>query len=70
MCQVCHTTYRRTEIVRMTEGTSGMVELPMEVADVDEMAVLDGKPAMRVCGVEEGDNSAWKFAKTPASAPI
>ena len=70
MCQACHTTYRRMEIVRMTEGTSGMVELPMEVADVDEMAVLDGKPAMRVCGVEEGDNSAWKFAETPASAPI
>ena len=54
----------------MTEGTSGMLELPMEVADVDEMAVLDGKPAMRVCGVDEGDNSAWKFAETPASAPI
>ena len=70
MCQACHTTYRRTEIVRMTEGTSGMVELPMEVADVDEMAVLDGKPAMRVCRVEEGDNSAWKFAETPARAPI
>ena len=70
MCQACHTTYRRTEIVRMTEGTSGMLDLPMEVADVDEMAVLDGKPAMRVCGVDEGDNSAWKFAETPASAPI
>ena len=52
MCQACHTTYR------MTEGTSGMLDLPMEVADVDEMAVLDGKPAMRVCGVDEGDNSA------------
>ena len=29
----------------------------MEVADVDEMAVLDGKPAMRVCGVDKRDNN-------------
>ena len=41
----------------MAKGTNGMLELPMEVADVDEMAVLDGKPAMRVCEVDEGDNS-------------
>ena len=34
------------------------------------MAVLDGKLAMRICEVDEGDNSAWKFAETPASTPI
>ena len=61
---------QRTEIVRMAEGTDGMLELPMEVAGVDGMAMLDGKPAMRVCGVDKGDNSAWKFAETPASAPM
>ena len=46
ICQVCHTRHR-AEIVRMAEGTSGMLELPMKVADVDEMAVLDGKLAIR-----------------------
>ena len=34
---------------------SGMVALPMEVVDVDEMAMLDGKPVTRACGVGEGD---------------
>ena len=57
------------EIIEMAEGTSGILELPMEVADVDEMAVLDRKLAMRVCGVDKGDDSAWKTAETPARAP-
>ena len=34
---------------------SRMVVLPMEVVDVEEMVVLDGKPAIRTCGVGEGD---------------
>ena len=51
------------EIVGMAEGTNGMLVLPMEVAGVDEMVMLDGKPAMRVCGVDEGDNSAWKSCR-------
>ena len=33
------------------------------------MAVLDGKPGMRVCRVDEDEDSAWKSAETPASAP-
>ena len=47
------------------------VALPMEVVDVDEMVVLDGKPATRTYGVGEGDEiiNVWKSAKTPASAP-
>ena len=32
---MCHTRHRM-EIVRMVKGTSGTLELPMEVADVDE----------------------------------
>ena len=35
-----------------------MVKLPTEVAEVDEMAMLNGKPAMRICGVDEGDEVA------------
>ena len=34
-----------------------MLELRVELVSVDEMAVLDGKPAMRICGVDKGDNS-------------
>ena len=30
----------------MAEDTNGMLEVPMEVADVDANAGLDGKPAM------------------------
>ena len=35
-----------------------MVEVPTEAADVDKMAVLNGKPAMKTCGVDEGDEIA------------
>ena len=36
-----------------------MVKLPMEVAEVDrQMVMLNGKPAMRICGVDEGDEVA------------
>ena len=36
----------------------------MEVVDIDEMVVLDGKPATRTCGVGEGDEiiNVWKSA--------
>ena len=34
-----------------------MLELRVELVSVDEMAVLDGKPVMRICGVDKGDNS-------------
>ena len=46
------------KIIVMAEGTSGMVELPMEFADVDEMLMLNEKLAMRACGVDEGDEMA------------
>ena len=36
---------------------------------LNEMAVLDGKPAMRVCGVDKGDDSERKTAETPARVP-
>ena len=35
-----------------------MIEVPTEAADVDEMAVLNGKAAMKACGVDEGDGIA------------
>ena len=54
----CECEHEAAEIVVMAEGTNGMVKLPMEVADLDEMAVLDGKPAMRACGVDEDDEIA------------
>ena len=39
----------------------------MEVVDVDEIVMLNGKPARRVCGVDGDDE--WKSAETPASVP-
>ena len=46
-----------------------MLELLMEVVDVDEMIVLEGEPVMGVCGVDKGNDRAWKAAETPASTP-
>ena len=46
------------KIIAMAEGTCEMVELPTEVADVDAISVLNGKPAMRACGVDEGNEIA------------
>ena len=52
------------------EGTSGIVELPMEVANVDEMVVLNRKPRDEGLWSRRGRrDSAWKFAETPARAP-
>ena len=43
-------------IVIVAEGIiSGMVAFPMEVVDVDEMAMLDGNPATRACAIGEDD---------------
>ena len=53
----------------MVVGTSGMLELLMEIVDIDEMIILDGKPVMGICGVDDSDDRAWKAAETPASAP-
>ena len=40
----------------IAEGmVSGIVALPMEVTDVDEIAMLDEKPETRACRVGEGD---------------
>ena len=46
------------KIIAMAEGTCGMVELPTEAADVDAISVLNGKPTMRACGVDEGNGIA------------
>ena len=46
------------KIVVLAEGTCGMVELPTEAADVDAIAVLNEKPAMGACGVDEGNEIA------------
>ena len=35
---------------------------------LNEMAMLDGKQAMRVCGADKGDDSIRKTAETPARA--
>ena len=35
-----------------------MVEVPTEAADIDKMTVLNGKPVMKACGVDEGDEIA------------
>ena len=43
----CKCEREAAEIVMMAEVVSEMVELPMEVVDVNEMAVPDGKPATR-----------------------
>ena len=53
----CECEREAAEIVGMAEDTNGMLEVSMEVADVDKMAVLDGKPTMRVCGVDKRDNN-------------
>ena len=54
------------KIVVMEKGTGRMVELQMEVADVDEMIILNVKPAT-VCRVDEGDEIAREeSAETPA----
>ena len=45
--ELCKCEREATEIVMMAEAVSEMVELPMEVVDVDEMAVPDGKPVTR-----------------------
>ena len=40
----------------IAEGmVSGIVALPMEVTDVDKIAMLDGKPETRACRVGEAD---------------
>ena len=33
----------------------------MELLSIDEMAVLDGKPAMRICGVDKGNNNVERW---------
>ena len=33
--------------------TSRMIALPVEVADIDETAMLDGKPATRACATSD-----------------
>ena len=58
----CECEWEAAKIVGMAEGTGGTSLL-------NKMAVLDGQLAMMVCGVDEGHNSTWKSAKTPASAP-
>ena len=43
------------KIIAMAEGTCRMVELLTEAVDVNEISVLNGKPVMRACGVDEGN---------------
>lgn len=50
----------------MAEGTSGILELPMEVADqVDEMAVPDGKLAMKSVESTRATVARGSPAETP-----
>ena len=42
----------------MAEGTCRMIELPTEAADVGAIAVLNGKPAMSACAVDNGNEIA------------
>ena len=65
----CDCECEAAKIVVMAENTNGILELPMEIAEFDEMAVLDGKLEMRVCEVDDSDDSMWKSAETPARTP-
>ena len=51
---------RVSRTVAMAEGTGRVIELPiMEVAEVDELATLNGKPAMR--SRQRHRSGAWKY---------
>ena len=65
----CEWEREAAKIVVMAKGTNRILELPMEVAEIDEIAMLDGKLEMRVREVDDGDDSTWKSAETPARAP-
>ena len=62
----CEWERETAKIVVMAESTNRILELPMEVAEIDEIAVLDGKLELRV---REVDDSTWKSAETQARAP-
>ena len=44
-----------TDVMIAAGMVNGMVALPMEITDVDEIAMLDEKPATRTCRIGEGD---------------